>query len=227
MFSSLRAHFLRKTSQLSLLNKNVVKTYIERKEKRNSLFEKHFNPYHIYPLGKNTKKTQSKFDDPNYKWERLPAPIKEDGKQLLKLLEKEELKNIKSVGLRRDDITVGDKIEVEYYHSITSKKLYKYKGVVVAVSRQNSLTRTFKFLSQISGTYVVLLYPYWSPMLHSIKLTHKGNFGVRRKIINVRRLNHFGGKLDEIFKGGRGMNLNKKTRQNIRKLDFTKSGGQL
>jgi len=193
------------------------------KQKKNSVFnQSHLNPYHINSRFTPKRVTKSKFEDENYKWERLPAPIKSRTNELIKLIENEELEIIKKKGLKRDQIRLGDKIEVEYYHSITSKKLYKYRGVVIALKRQNSLSFSFKFLTVVTNSYIILDYPYYSPMLHSVKVISKSNIKNKTKIHDLKNIKDFGMKLDEVLKGGKKVNVSKRTAINLRKIENSK-----
>lgn len=193
------------------------------KPKKKSIFEQtQMNPYHLPPRKKTNRVKQDKFSDENYTWERLPSPVKESSKALISVLEKEELAKIKAAGLKKDPINLGDKIEVEYYHSITSKKLYKYKGVVISIKRPNSLSFSFKFLTQVAGSFVMIEYPYYSPMLNSIKVIFRSDVNRRNKIYNIRKIKDFGDRLDEIMKGGKKVNINKKTTKTLRKIESQK-----
>lgn len=204
------------------------KRFIERPLKKKSVFQQSDNnPYHIYPIYQNFPNKpkahhQAKFDDINYEWKALPSPVKEKREALMKLLEKEELNRIKSTGiLKREKLGVGDEIEVEYYHSITKKKLYKYTGVVIGYKRPNSLTYTFRFVSIIANSTVILDYPYWTPMMASLKVIKKGTIR-KRKIFNITNVRRIGTRVDELMKGGRKVNINKTTKQILNKVEAKK-----
>lgn len=193
--------------------------------KKRSIFEQtNSNPYHIYPWRYEQHKPQEIMNDANYTGvPEIASPTKYNGKRLIFDIEQEELKNIKNQrDLKRDEIFVGDTIEVEYYHSITSKKIYKYKGVVLEIKRPKSLTYSFKFLSLVAGTNVVLEYPFYSPMLASVKVINKGRFGYKRKMYHIRNVNHMGSRLQDIMKGGKNVNLNKRAKQRIKKIESQK-----
>lgn len=185
--------------------------------KKKSVFDQaHLNPYHIYSTKQLKRSCVDKFNDPNYEWKELAPAVKEDSKELIKILEKEELNKIKSLRvLKRDPISLGDKVEVEYYHSISSQKLYKYRGVVLFLSKQGSLVSSFKFLSLIGGSWVILHYPFYSPVLASVKVLNKGNQGKRRKVYHIRKVNELGHRLINFVKG-KNMNMNKKSKQRVK-----------
>ena len=192
------------------------------KNKRTSVFHQtDFNPYHIYPLHNKKKQTQEKFLDENYKIPTIPTPVKEEGKHLISILQKEEMNKIVSRGLKKEKVFTGDRVEVEYYHSITSNKLYKYRGVVLGTKNVNSLYYSFKFLSMINGSYVLLDYPFHSPMLASVKILNKGNLK-KSKMHNIKKLNKFGLRLDEVIKGGKSIHITKKATRTLNKMESQK-----
>jgi ribosomal protein L19 len=189
---------------------------------KKSVFEQvGFNPYHIYPWRYNKNKTQEELNNYDLKANYIPTACKENSKCLISIIETEELKNIKSLAKRKEPVALGDTIEVEYFHSITSQKLYKYRGVVLGVTKRNCFTHTFKFLTVVAGEYVILNYPYFSPMLNSIKVLHKANRR-RTKIFHYHKVNQMGMKLSEMLKGGKHLNVNKKRRLQLRKEERMK-----
>jgi hypothetical protein len=153
--------------------------------------------------------------DPN----NYPKALKENGKELICKIEKEEMKKIKDQKLRRDPIGLGDKIEIEYYESITTKNLLKYKGVVLETKRPNSLTASFKILINLKSTNLILEYPFNSPLLHSIKLLGKSGNTKKTKIFNARDLLKYGNKIDTLLKGEKNLSLNKKDLKQIKMMD--------
>jgi ribosomal protein L19 len=196
---------------IKLFSTNVLKN------KKNIFEQVGFNPYHIYPWRYEKRKTLPELENYDLKKYYIPPAVKENSKTLITKLENEELKSLKSQGKRKEIIGLGDTIEVEYYHSITSQKLYKYRGVVLGLARRNSYTHCFKFLTEVAGEYVILVYPYYSPMLHSIKVLHKANRGNRTKIYHYHKVNQMGMKLGEMMKGGKHININKKKKLQLRK----------
>jgi ribosomal protein L19 len=201
---------------IKLFSENIFKT-------KKSVFEQvGFNPYHIYPWRYNKRKTQEELVNYDHKANYIPTACKQNSKSLITTIENEQLKDLKSLAKRKEQIALGDTIEVEYYKSITSQKLYKYRGVVLGVMRRGSFTYTFKFLSMIAGEYVVLIYPYYSPMLHSIKVLHKADRGRRTKIYHYHKVNQMGMKLGEMLKGGKHIVVNKKRKLQLRKEERMK-----
>jgi ribosomal protein L19 len=199
-------------------------------KRRESVFNQNkFNEYYLESRKQHKAKrnpiTQAKFEDDDYKWETIPSAVKENGKQLIEILRKEELEKLKKNSPNREPIRLGDKIDVEYYHSITSKKLYKYTGVVVGIKRQNSHNFSFKFLTVVAESYMLLDYLYYSPMIASIKVVLPSSLDKnvkRKKIYNLRHIKDFGQYLVEILKGGKRTNLSKKAKQEIRKIESEK-----
>jgi ribosomal protein L19 len=212
-----------KNKKLHSLPQKLI-SYIPLKEKKLSVFDQsNFNPYHVYPLYKMKRKAQAKFEDPEYKITKIPSPVKENGKQLIKILEQEELAKIKSQnGLKKDSVKLGQNVQAEYYRSITGKKIKKIKGVVIGYKKQKSLQYSFKILTMIGGMYVAITYPMYSPMLASLKVVGGGGFSLKRKIYNYRKLPKFGNRLDEIMKGGKNVNVTKARTRKLRKLESQK-----
>jgi ribosomal protein L19 len=199
-------------------------------KRRESVFNQNkFNEYYLESRKQQKAKrnpiTQAKFEDDNYKWETIPSAVKENGKQLISILKNEELEKLKKNSSNRDPIRLGDKIEIDYYHSMTSKKIYKYTGVVVGRKRENSHNYSFKFLTMVAESYMLLDYLYYSPMILSIKVVLPSNLNPnikRKKIHNLRHIKDFGQYLVEILKGGKRTNLSKKAKQEIRKMESEK-----
>jgi ribosomal protein L19 len=208
------------------MNSNRIIKYFSTslfKNKKNVFEQTGFNPYHIYPWRYNKRKTQEELENYDIKKYYIPPACKDDGDHLINNIESEQMRNLKSqVAKRKEPVALGDTIEVEYYHSITNQKLYKYKGVVLGFTRRNSFTHTFKFLTIIGGEYVILNYPYFSPMLHSIKVLNKGNRGFKTKIYHYHKVNQMGLKLGEMLKGGKNIFVNKKRRIQLRKEERMK-----
>ena len=107
---------------------------------------------------------------------------------------------------------------MEYYHSITSNKLYKYRGVVLGTKSVNTLYYSFKFLTLVSGSYVLLDYPFHSPMLNSVKVVSRGNLK-KSKMHNIKKLDKFGLRLDEVMKGGKKIHVTKKATRALNKIE--------
>lgn len=219
-----------------MINKNIVSLMLSQtfyktkfcqiatalKNKRTSVFQQtDFNPYHIYPIHNKKKQTQEKFLDDNYKIPTMPVPVKEEGKNLLKILQKEEMNKMIATGLKKEKVFTGDKVEVEYYHSISSNRLYKYRGVVLGTKNSNSLYYGFKFLTMVSGSYVLLDYPFYSPMLASVKVLNRANLK-KSKMHNIKKLHKFGLRLDEVLKGGKNIHVTKKATKALNKIESQK-----
>jgi ribosomal protein L19 len=192
-----------------------------KQKKTNPFWQTGFNPYHIYPRRSNIKTEHDILLDDNFKLTKIVSPCKEPGKCLISLLQKEEMNKIIGQGIKKEKVSTGDRIEVEYYQSITSGKLNKYKGVVIGTQNKNSLTYSFKFLTQVAGHYLILNYPFYSPVLASVKVIEKTNF-IKSKIHHLKKINEFGLRLSEVIKGGKKVNINKKASQNLRNLERQK-----
>ena len=162
--------------------------------------------------------------DENVKWEHdptnYPAAVKEIGLNLIKKIESEEMAKIKSNKLRRDKISLGDKVEIEYYESITNKKLHKYKGVIIELKRPNSLTHSFKILLNLNAENYIAEYPWNSPMLHSVKLIGKVGYTKKTKIFNARDLAKYGNKVERLLEGGKKLSINKKDLKQMKLMEL-------
>lgn len=198
---------------------------MDQRFKKSSIFDQNnSNPYHLPAIKKRKKNdlVNKILYDENTKWEHeknYPKAVKENGKELLAKIEKEELSKIKGNKLRRDPIGLGDKIEIEYYESITSGKLLKYKGVVLETKRPNSLTASFKILINLKSTNLILEYPLNSPMLHSVKLLGKSSDTNKTKIFNARDLLKYGNKIERLLKGGKNLSMNKSDLKQIKMME--------
>jgi len=199
---------------------------VDQRFKKASIFDQNnSNPYHLPPIKKRKHNdlVRKIMYDESTTWEHdpknYPKAVKENGKELIKMIEKEEMVKVKENKLRRDPINLGDKIEIEYYESITSKELLKYKGVVLETKRPNSLTASFKILINLKSTNLILEYPLNSPMLHSVKVLGKSGETKKTKIFNVRDLLKYGNKIERLLKGGKNLSMNKKDLKQIKMME--------
>lgn len=163
--------------------------------------------------------------DESVQWEHdpknYPEAVKETGLRLLRKIEKEEIEKIKLNKLRKDEVQLGDKVEVEYYDSITSKKLFKYKGVVLEVKRRNSLTHCFKVLINLKAENLIVEYMFNSPMLHSVKILGRNGVAKKNKIFNARDLVKYGNKIDRLLEGGKKVSINKRDLKQLKMMEST------
>lgn len=199
---------------------------VNQRFKKASIFDQNkLNPYHLPPIKKrphNDLVRKVMYDESTI-WEHdpinYPKAVKENGKELISKIEKEEMKKIKDLKLRRDPISLGDKIEIEYYDSITSKNLLRYKGVVLETKRPNSLTASFKVLINLKSSNLILEYPFNSPMLHSVKLLGKSGNTNKTKIFNARDLLKYGNKIETLLRGEKNLSLNKRDLKQIKMME--------
>jgi hypothetical protein len=163
--------------------------------------------------------------DESVQWEHdpknYPEAVKESGQSLIRKIENEEIEKIKSHKLRKDEVQLGDKVEVEYYESITSKKLFKYKGVVLEVKRKNSLTHCFKVLINLKAENLIVEYMFNSPMLHSVKVLGRNGEAKKNKIFNARDLVKYGNKIDRLLEGGKKVSMNKRDLKQLKMMEST------
>jgi len=199
---------------------------VDDKFKKQSVFEQiQLNPYHLPPIKRHkpNELVHKIMNDESIQWEHdpkfYPEAVKENGKELIKLLEREEIQKIKANKLKKDDVKLGDKVEIEYYESITSNKLLKYKGVVLEIKRKNSLTHAFKVLMNFKTENFIVEYMFNSPMLHSVKIlarTHESN---KSKIFNSRELVKYGNKVERLLEGGKRFTMNKRDLKKLNMID--------
>lgn len=206
---------------LNTIRKNF--SYIPLKQRKTSIFEQcGFNPYHVFPLKEKKRQVQHKFQDPNYKIPILPLAVREKSKNLIATIEKEELTKIKAMGLNKEQIKLGENVEVEYYRSLTGKKLKKLRGIVIGYKNPKSLVYSFRILTMTGGVYASIHYPYYSPLLNSVRVVNKGGFDKKRKIYHYRKVTKFGNRLDEIMKGGRNVSITKSRTRKLNKIESMK-----
>jgi ribosomal protein L19 len=194
-------------------------------QQKESIFDNNFfNPFHITPWRYKKRKGVAALQELEPKVSYIPPAMKEGGKDLIQKLEMEEMAKMRSVvNFRKDPVRLGDTIEVEYYKSITSQKLNKYRGVVLGAFKERSMNYTFKFLTIINGQYVILLYPFYSPMINSIKVINKGNRNPSmKKIYHYKKINSMGVRLQEMMKGGKSVNVNKAKKMKLERDDRAK-----
>jgi hypothetical protein len=202
---------------------------VDARFKKQSIFDQNqMNPYHLPPIKKrkHNELVRKVMYDENVKWEHepvnYPPAVKQNGKKLLSLLEKEEMEKFFAMKLRRDPISLGDKVEIEYYDSITSKKLYRYKGVILEIKRPNSFTKSFKILLNLKNENYIAEYPMYSPMLHSVKLLGKSINNTRKtRIFNSRDLLKYGNKVERLLEGGRKLTMNKRDLKQMKMIQNT------
>jgi ribosomal protein L19 len=204
------------------LSKKEVTKLSQQKE---SIFDNTaFNPYHISPWRWKRRNNVPGLRDLEPKVNYIPPAMKENRQELLTKLAKEEVQKIKSVAnYKKEEVKLGDTVELEYFHSITSQKLYKYKGTVLGTFKEGTINYGFKFLTIVGGEYVVLIYRFYSPMINSIRVLNKGNRNPKlKKIYLYRKVTQMGIRLKEIMKGGKSVNVNKARRKKLQLEDRMK-----
>lgn len=208
---------------LNPFTKIIKKTIVQRYYKKKSVFEQHhMNPFHIAPFG--FKKRESKFDyhSQTLNWPpEMPPANPLNGKALIYQLEKEEKEKIalSLANKKKEIVRLGDKIELEYFVSLTNKKTNKYKGIVIGTRRANSLTHSFRFLFTLDGYGMSWDLLFHSPMIASIRVTDKSTIRSKKtKIYHFKHINNFGTKILEVLKGGKSMNMTKQAKRKSRAL---------
>lgn len=214
----------------SLTNFYKIKSQniVDDRFKKQSIFSQvDLNPFHLPPIKrrKHNEQVRKIMQDPSVEWEHdpkhYPEAVQEKGLSLIKKLELEELEKIRANKLRKDEVQLGDKVEIEYYQSITSKKLFKYKGVILEVARKNSLTNCFKVLISLKSETLIVEYMVNSPMLHSVKVLGRNGVAKKNKIFNSREITKYGNKIDRLLEGGKKVSINKRDLKQLKMIDNT------
>ncbi|CAI2373997.1 unnamed protein product [Moneuplotes crassus] len=160
-------------------------SYLKDFHKKTNVFDKyHYNPNHIPKdvVCKNTTKVKKEFwtnPDPNYKHTIRP-PTQHLGRTLITMLEKEEIKN----EFKFPDFRPGDVIEVQYYVSLSEKKVNTYKGLCTGVENKKGINYAVQMVAYVDGINIKLHLKLHSPLFISLEVV---KFGSNH---NRNRLNH-------------------------------------
>jgi len=205
----------------------MQRSYIDRFFKKQCIFEKSdLNPYHIPHKNTGKNKRQDKWDDPAYSWPpKYEQSTKIGGLELLNVVNKEEIKKFKDVPkFEKVPVKLGDKIEYEYYMSLTNKTRLKYTGIVIGTANTNSITSSFRVLVNVKGTLIESNYLYYSPMMASIKILNRSYNSRKTKMFNMRNVRFFGSKLRSLLRGGKNLNMTKKiAKQSYKPIENSKN----
>lgn len=170
------------------------------------------------------KKRQELFNDLVSFERNLPnfqtSNTKLKGKELLAYIEKqyyEELvENERKEGLHLKKYMpkVGDKIEVEYYLSVSSGKFNRFTGICTNLYKENTSKFCFNFYTCVDGYYADLKFGFYSKIIKSISLLKpseilKDKDNKVKNIVNYKNLIHMGHKAGLILKGGKHVNIKK------------------
>ena len=148
------------------------------------------------------------------------------GKELLAQIEKEYSEEIigneikEGLTLKKYKPKVGDKIEVEYYLSLSSGKFNRFTGICSNIARENTSKFNFNFYTNVDGYYVDLKFSYYSKIIKSISLLQSSEMKKKQKVtnhlVNYKNLVHMGHKAGLILKGGKHVNIQKKDVLNLK-----------
>jgi len=112
---------------------------------------------------------------------------------------------------------MGDKVEIEYYLSISSGKLNRFKGVIVAIHHKGTPEFAFTFYTNVEGHYVTLRFNYFSNIIKSIVLITESEMKPNENyLIGYKKLGYVGQKGGLILKGGKNMKVNKRDILNLK-----------
>ena len=112
----------------------------------------------------------------------------------------------------------GDKIEIEYFLSLSIGKLNTFKGLVIKRGKMNTIHQYFTIVLVYEGELGFLKMKYFSPLLKSVKLIVKCNLESKEEIFDYKNVRNFGHKNNMILRGGKSVKFNKASRQELKDI---------
>jgi ribosomal protein L19 len=205
--------------QKNTIHKYFSYTAYDIKQKKSSLFKGSLFDLNNSDLTENKNPNRQKLWDDLYSFEKALPIIKTTntdlkGKALqakLKLDYYEEL-ILKENNLKKNKYIprMGDKVELEYYLSLSSGKINRFTGVIVAIHNKNSPEFAFTFYTKADGYFVTIRFNYFSDIIKSIVLVTKSTMNENDDyMIGYKKLGYAGQRGGLILKGGKYMRLNK------------------
>jgi ribosomal protein L19 len=123
------------------------------------------------------------WDDPDFHWPvhiEPKSPLRCKG--LLRQVEDEYNQAIKRPW---PEFFSGDIIETTYYLALSTQTTATVKGIVIGLSKGNTLNASFHMMSFISGSHFEMKMKFNSPMLKEIKLIERGSGRQRKKLNHI------------------------------------------
>lgn len=205
--------------QKKFLYKFFSYTAYDIKQRKSSLFNASLFNTNNSNLTENKNPNRQKLWDDLYSFEKALPTIKTTktdlkGKALQDKLKQDYYEELilKEQDLKKNKYIprMGDKIELEYYLSLSSGKINRFKGVVVAIHKKNSPEFAFTFYTKADGYFVTLRFNYFSDIIKSIVLVTKSSMSENDDyMIGYKNVGYAGQKGGMILKGGKYMRLNK------------------
>ena len=205
--------------QNKLLNKFFSYTAYDIKQRKSSLFNASLFNTNNSDLIENKNPNRQKLWDDLYSFEKALPTIKTThndlkGKQLQDKLKKDYYEELilKENNQKKNKYIprMGDKVELEYYLSLSSGKINRFKGVIVAIHKKNSPEFAFTFYTKADGYFVTLRFNYFTDIIKSIVLVTESSMNENDDyMIGYKKLGYAGQKGGMILKGGKYMRLNK------------------
>ena len=164
---------------LQRISYSIVQTF---KKHRRSMFD--FTDYNenwlprIKPYHKSRKPRQAAWSDPNVEYPQIIPPLHPGmkPKEYLRSIEQEEKQKIQC---KRDflvgDIRAGDIVEITYQETFESEDVVKYKALVIAMTKRNSLMAGMVVIVRLAGINIQAHYPIHSPKIKNIDLVSRGS----------------------------------------------------
>lgn len=179
----------------------------------------HGNPNHI-PHPKSKPKVS--FERKLLNWPPdCPPTFGFNYPQLLKKIEKTEIdKYLNQPKFSKEMVRLGDKVRIENYLSITSGVFNTIDGVVLGTKRTEKLSFSFVIIARIEGEMVCIEFPFFSPLLKSVRVTKKADTFKegQDKIFYLNKIRNIGKRVSLLLKGTRqSMNMNKRQKQKLDK----------
>lgn len=145
------------------------------------------------------------------------------GKELIKQLESEyyqelssNVSKIKNFEFEREIPKFGDYVELQYYLSLSSKKINNLKGYIVSVYDYGTFNFRFELFFEEEGQYGKISIPFYSPILKKLKVINRQQDIQGDQLIGLKNLRYFGHLNKMLMKTGKINKVNKKDKKKVR-----------
>lgn len=216
-------------------NENMVFNKFAKVHKTNVFDDNTFSLDQNQFFHKKKRNSQPLFHD-LYSFEQSLPQIKNyksdlKGKELLKKINDEYYAEILEEHKTNDKKYMprfGDKVELEYYYSLSSKKFNRFNGIIIGVDKVNTHNFNFSFYFQLEGYYFILQFSYYSPIIKSLTLLSESRMPENQtKLINFKKQIHLGHKGGLVLHGGKKVNYTKKDILNLKEELKTKKDQEI
>lgn len=145
------------------------------------------------------------------------------GKDLIKNIENEyyeelskNVSKMKNFEFEKEIPKFGDYVELQYYLSLSSKKINNLKGYIVAVYKQDNFNFNFELFFNEEGHYGKIGFPFYSPILKKVKIINRQPNLEGDQLIGLKNLRYFGHLNKMLMKTGKINKVNKKDKQKVK-----------